>query len=64
MGDRPSIAIIAIVTTAKENVTGGGAPIFVVNSRTDLQDLSFNLGKILDCSTHEIDPDTMIIVQR
>lgn len=64
MGDQPTISIVAVITTAKEKVTGGGAPVFIVNSREELQEVSLYLGKILDSSTHEITPDTMVIVKR
>lgn len=55
---------MAIVTTKKDTVNGGGSPVFIVNSRDQLQKTSLDLGKILDASAHEINPDTMIIVKR
>lgn len=63
MRDQPITSITAIITTTKEKVSGGGAPVFIVNSREELQKLSLDLSKILDSSAHEISPETMIIVK-
>ena len=54
--------IIAVITTKKENVMPGGAPVFMTESRESLQKVSFSLSKTLDASAHEVDLDTMIIV--
>lgn len=54
--------IIAIITTQRESITGGGVPVFIVKSKTKLQETSSSLEKILDASAHEIDKQTMIIV--
>lgn len=56
--------IIAIVTTKAENVKGGGMPIFIRQTKEELQDASKNLEKILDAAAHELDESTMLIVAR
>lgn len=56
--------IIAIVTTKQENIKGGGVPVFVTESKDNLQNVSNDLEKIMDASAHEIDENTMIIVAR
>lgn len=56
--------IIAIVTTKQENIKGGGVPVFVTESKDNLQHVSNDLEKIMDASAHEIDENTMIIVAR
>lgn len=54
--------ILAIVTLQKEMVAGG-APIFAVNNREELEKKSFTLEKILDAMVHEVTPDTFILVR-
>ncbi|MBB6444544.1 capping complex subunit for YIEGIA [Bacillus benzoevorans] len=54
--------IIAIITTNKENIMPGGAPVFITENRESLQTTSSTLEKTLDASAHEVDADTMIIV--
>ncbi|MDS9471208.1 capping complex subunit for YIEGIA [Sporosarcina pasteurii] len=56
--------IVAIVTTKKEMLQGGGAPVFIVNANKELQETAMNLEKILDAETHEISPTTLILVAR
>lgn len=56
--------IIAIVTTEKEKLQGGGVPVFITKDKDSLQMISFTLEKTLDASAHEVDQDTMIIVKR
>lgn len=55
-------AIIAIITTKQDNLTGGGVPVFIAGNKEALQKTSSSLEKILDASAHEIDEYTMIIV--
>lgn len=64
VGDQPTTSILAIVTTAKENVSGGGAPIFIAHSKEELQKFGVILSKVLDSSAHELNPDTIVIVNR
>jgi len=59
--DQPT-QIIAIVTTQKENIAGGGVPVFITRNHKQLQDMSFSLEKILDASAQEVDEQTIILV--
>lgn len=59
----PQASIIAIVTTNKELISGGGVPVFITKEN-NFQEVSMNLSKIMDASTHEIDAEIMIIVKR
>lgn len=59
-----STRIVAVVTTKGESLKGGGAPIFIVTNKEELQKISNTLEKTLDASAHEVDADTMIIVAR
>ncbi|HBI03796.1 MAG TPA: hypothetical protein DDY49_07195 [Paenibacillaceae bacterium] len=54
--------IMAIITTKQEKIKGGGVPVFVVEHRESLQNISAILERTLDASAHEVDVDTMIIV--
>ncbi|MBS4210271.1 hypothetical protein [Bacillus sp. FJAT-50079] len=56
--------IIAVVTMNEGRVQGGGAPIFIVKNKEEVQTVSTSLEKIMDASAHEIDESTMIIVAR
>ncbi|PWA12422.1 hypothetical protein DCC39_06380 [Pueribacillus theae] len=56
--------IVAIVTMKQENIKGGGAPVFITESKDDLQKVSNSLEKIMDASAHQIHENTMIIVAR
>lgn len=58
----PQTSIIAIVTTNKEMIGGGGVPVFIT-SENSFQEVSMRLSKIMDASTHEIDAEIMIIVK-
>ncbi len=60
---RESSQMIAIVTTARENLQGGGVPVFVVKSPEALQMISSTLENTLGASVHELDQQTMIIVK-
>lgn len=53
--------ILAVVSTKAEQV-GGGAPIFIVESERERQDVAFLLEKILDASAHDLKNGTMILV--
>lgn len=55
-------AIVAIVTTEKELLQGGGAPVFIVNDLQELQKMAMTLEKILDAATHEVNASTLILV--
>ncbi|MDF2668345.1 MAG: hypothetical protein K0R67_651 [Paenibacillus sp.] len=54
--------IMAIVTLHPEQVSGG-APIFVVASQEEQQQVAFLLEKILDGSAHDLQNGNLIIVK-
>ncbi|OCT12515.1 hypothetical protein A8709_32340 [Paenibacillus pectinilyticus] len=54
--------ILAIVTLTKDRIAGG-APIFVVEKETELQQTAFTLEKILDANAHDLKNGTMILVK-
>lgn len=54
--------IVAIVTTKREMLSGGGSPVFIVNEDNELQQTAMTLEKIMDASTHEVNPSTLILV--
>lgn len=55
--------ILAIVTTDKEQIGGGGVPIFYCNNADEQQHIAFTLEKCLDAIVHEITSQTYIIVK-
>lgn len=56
--------IVAVITTNPKNMTGGGAPLFIVENPDALQKTSMTLEKIMDASAHEVNKETIIIVAR
>ncbi|RWR08585.1 capping complex subunit for YIEGIA [Siminovitchia fortis] len=56
--------IKAIITTDKDLVINSGVPVFLSKDQEALQELSQNLERILDASSHEINNETVIIVAR
>ncbi|WP_020616697.1 capping complex subunit for YIEGIA [Paenibacillus daejeonensis] len=55
--------IRAVVTLNREQ-HGGGAPIFIVDTEAQLQEIAFLLEKILDTSAHDLKNGTFILVER
>ncbi|MFC0214875.1 hypothetical protein ACFFK0_20925 [Paenibacillus chartarius] len=53
--------ILAVVAVNKEQIAGG-APIFIVGSREEQEQVAFSLEKILDANAHDIKNGLMIIV--
>lgn len=54
--------IVAVVTMKQEQLLSGGAPVFIVSSPEELQETAMTLEKIMDASTHEVNPSTLILV--
>ncbi len=54
--------IVAIVTTKRELLQGGGAPVFIVDDHKELQQTALTLEKIMDAATHEVNASTLILV--
>jgi hypothetical protein len=61
--DNHHAEIVAVITMKPETIQGG-APIFIVKDKKDLQKISMTLEKILNASAHEIEENTLIIVAR
>jgi len=55
--------ILAIVSSNKERIHGGGAPVFIADNQEVLEEVSNTLSNILDASAHRIDSELMIIVK-
>ncbi|MEF3301830.1 capping complex subunit for YIEGIA [Paenibacillus sp. GYB003] len=53
--------ILAVVSTKPDRV-GGGAPIFIVESEREQQEIAFLLEKILDGNAHDLKNGTLILV--
>ncbi|RKN84604.1 capping complex subunit for YIEGIA [Paenibacillus ginsengarvi] len=53
--------ILAVVSTIPHKV-GGGAPIFLVETEKEQQEVAFLLEKILDANAHDLKNGTMILV--
>ncbi|XEC92765.1 hypothetical protein AB6A23_15330 [Paenibacillus tarimensis] len=56
MGD-----IVAVVTVNRGQV-GGGAPIFIEETKEKLEETAFLLEKILDAAVHDLKNGTYILV--
>jgi hypothetical protein len=54
--------IIAIVSTDRERIAGG-APIFIVDTADEQQEVAFKLEKILDVTAHDLQNGTFILVK-
>lgn len=55
--------IVALVTLKREEVAGG-APIFIVQDRTELEHIAHLLEKLLDCAAHELSDSLFMLVDR
>ncbi|WP_336885153.1 capping complex subunit for YIEGIA [Caldalkalibacillus salinus] len=56
-------SILAVVTSSPQKVSGGGAPIFVVKDKEEIQQRIFLLENILNGMAHELDEETYILVR-
>ena len=63
MGTTIEKIILAIITTNKELVLGGGAPVFMAENQEQMQRTAFLLEKILDGMAHDLENEAMIIVR-
>lgn len=62
MGMSLEKTILAIISTQRDNISGG-APIFYVKDENELQQKAAVLEAILDGIAHEIDNSTFIVVR-
>ncbi|OUN00980.1 MAG: hypothetical protein BAA02_02290 [Paenibacillaceae bacterium ZCTH02-B3] len=56
--------IIAVVTARREEVTGGGAPVFAAGSPEAAERLALELEKVLDCAASRIGDHHFVLVER
>lgn len=56
-------SILAIITSNKEYVLSGGAPIFITANKEQQQRTAFLLEKILDGAAHDLEYGVMVIVR-
>jgi hypothetical protein len=54
--------IVAIVTSRKDEVAGGGAPVFAVGRPLDAEKLAFALEKVLDCPVCRVSEHHFVLV--
>ncbi len=55
-------AKIAAIIALQANNVGGGAPIFVAETKEQQQQVAFTLEKILDAAAHELNDGIIILV--
>ena len=59
----PSLEIIlAVITTDLTRVSGGGAPIFRVESQDELERVSLYLSRILEGAIHDLENGVYVII--
>lgn len=56
-------SILAVITTNKTKVQGGGAPVFLCEHQNEMDLIAKNLEAILDGIAHSISEDMYIIVK-
>ncbi|MBM7569815.1 capping complex subunit for YIEGIA [Aquibacillus albus] len=55
-------AVLSVITTNKEKIDGG-APIFICDSKNEMDKIAANLEAILDGISHALSDDLYIIVK-
>jgi hypothetical protein len=55
--------IVALVTLKPEEAAGG-APIFIVRDRVQLENTAHLLEKLLDCAAHQLSESMFMLVDR
>ncbi len=55
--------IVAVVTTDREAVGGGGAPIFYCRNEEERDQVAFMIGRLVDGMAHELANGAYIIVK-
>ncbi|KIL41530.1 hypothetical protein SD70_06575 [Gordoniibacillus kamchatkensis] len=53
--------IVAVITVDKEQIAGG-APIFIVRSREEQEQVAFALEKIMNANAHDLKNGLMVII--
>ncbi|MBE3554417.1 MAG: hypothetical protein IMW85_05385 [Thermicanus sp.] len=63
MGNKDEGAAIKAIVTLSGDQVAGGAPIFIVKDKEELQRTAFLLEKIIDAMAHKLNDETMILVK-
>lgn len=56
-------AILAIVTSNPDKVSGGGCPVFLAQNQEEMEKTSLLLARILGGMVHDLENDVFIIVR-
>jgi hypothetical protein len=54
---------IAAIVSMDKNSIAGGAPIFIVETQEEMQQIAFKLEKIMDTAAHDLENGTIILVK-
>ncbi|WP_166541948.1 capping complex subunit for YIEGIA [Paenibacillus lutrae] len=57
------MATIKAIAVLNGKKVDGGAPIFIAENEDELQQLAFDLEKILDANAHDLKNGTIILVE-
>ncbi|SMC07575.1 hypothetical protein SAMN00768000_3453 [Sulfobacillus thermosulfidooxidans DSM 9293] len=61
MADAPTPVMFAIVTTKKDSVTGGMAPIFIAEDDQERERIAMWLTRITNAIVHDLHNGTLIL---
>lgn len=61
MADAPTPVMFAIVTTKKESVSGGMAPIFIAEDDQERERIAMWLSRITNAIVHDLHNGTLIL---
>ncbi|HEY8530432.1 MAG TPA: hypothetical protein VIL22_12205 [Paenibacillaceae bacterium] len=56
--------IVAVVTVRREEVAGGGGPVFVAGSPEEAERLALELEKVLDCAASRVGAHHFVLIDR
>lgn len=62
MGPLKAEKIVAVVTTDKEKVTGGGVPIFLAPDRQEAENTALLIARIMGAMVHDLGNGCLLIV--
>ncbi|AUW94447.1 MAG: hypothetical protein C7B44_12765 [Sulfobacillus thermosulfidooxidans] len=61
MADAPTPVMFAIVTTKKDSVTGGMAPIFIAEDDQERERIAMWISRITNAIVHDLHNGTLIL---
>lgn len=61
MADAPTPVMFAIVTTKKESVSGGMAPVFIAEDDQERERIAMWLSRITNAIVHDLHNGTLIL---